>query len=405
MRQKQYTLKSSGVYARCRSLITEHLQVKDFKRSVPAALLAGLLLLAAFTHSSLCMACRLHPQAPSYQSVRSALYALLPKSSRTLLSRVLAALWASLPAHLRATPQAMALDMHQRPFHGRKNAKGVTRRQKKASTRKSFTYATLAVISPLGRWTIGLLPTYPTMRLETMIRRLLAQASDAGIPICYLMADKEFYSAEVVTMLQQAGVPFLIPVQERGKKEGAGNKHLFEEATKPGWYEYAWETKRRKWVFAEGQPGKRVSRGKLQARVDVCVARGKEKKGKERRLVYACWGLTSWSPAQVREAYRKRFGIEASYRQLGQCLGRTSSTNEGWRLLLVGLGLLLLNVWATVHSEAMGKGPLGGRDLSLGRLRLLELLVGMLVAVLADRPPDWWWKTQMPVPEYFAADP
>jgi IS4 transposase len=51
------------------------------------------------------------------------------------------------------------------------------------------------------------------------------------------------------------------------------------------------------------------------------------------------------SPTAVREAYRKRFGIETSYRQLNQSRSRTSSRDPLYRLLLVGLSLFLRNVW------------------------------------------------------------
>ena len=43
--------------------------------------------------------------------------------------------------------------------------------------------------------------------------------------------------------------------------------------------------------------------------------------------------------------YRGRFGIESSYRMLGQCLARTNSTNERVRLLYVGVALLIGNGW------------------------------------------------------------
>src|SRR5262245_3267679 len=78
MRRNQYTLKASGVYKRVCGLLVGGLGLKPYKRSVPETLLAALLLLAAFTHSSVHAAVQLHPDAPSYQSVRSALHANLP---------------------------------------------------------------------------------------------------------------------------------------------------------------------------------------------------------------------------------------------------------------------------------------------------------------------------------------
>jgi len=68
------------------------------------------------------------------------------------------------------------------------------------------------------------------------------------------------------------------------------------------------------------------------------------KKRHTKKLFFATWKVRS-SPVQVREAYRKRFGIETSYRQLNQSRARTTSRDPLYRFLLVGLSLFLRNVW------------------------------------------------------------
>src|SRR5205085_5886838 len=119
------------------------------------------------------------------------------------------------------------LDLHQRPYYGKKSTRGCTLRKKKASTKKSFTYATLAALDGWGnRFSVGLLATRPTMRLTTIVGELLRQADDLGLHIAYLMMDKEFYCAEVIALLQKQRVAFLMPAQKKGKAEG-GNSYLF----------------------------------------------------------------------------------------------------------------------------------------------------------------------------------
>ena len=80
---------------------------------------------------------------------------------------------------------------------------GCTRRQAKKGTKKSFTYATLAVLGPTGRFTAGLLVTRPFMRLTTILAELLAQAKEAGLSVSYVLLDKEFY-AEALEFLQHS---------------------------------------------------------------------------------------------------------------------------------------------------------------------------------------------------------
>lgn len=234
----------------------------------------------------------------------------------------------------------LALDLHQRPYYGKKHTKGVTLRQQKASTRKSFTYATLAVLDRGGRFSVGLLPTRPHLRWATVVGRLLDQARESGLQVASLMLDKDFYGAEVIALLQRRGVAFLMPAQKRGGRPGHGNRHLFRADCPVGWYESTWTADLRRLDF---QAGKRRKRGRRTVTVRMCVAR---QAGSGKALVYAAWGLSKWPPAQVVQAYRRRFGIEAQYRPLGQCLARTSARDERLRLRLVGLALLLGNLWA-----------------------------------------------------------
>jgi hypothetical protein len=376
MRPHHAILRPAHVQARAMHLLASHLEMRDYKAALPVRTFCAILLLAASWQVSLSTACRLVKVAPSHETVRKALYACLPSRPRELAARLRKALRDSLPDHLLgAVPQPMALDLHQRPYYGKKNTRGSTRRERKKGTRGSFTYATLAVLAPSGRFTVGLLLTRPLMRLLTIVRALLAQADEAGLSASYLLMDKEFCTAEVVAWLQKKGIRFITPLQCRRHKDGTGNDRLFREATPPGWYDYRWTGRLRRYNFK----GKKWQyRGEVTVEVRACVGKV-GKKGK--RLVYACHGMNTWSPAAVAREYRKRFGIEASYRQLGQCLAPTSSRDERWRLLLVGVALLLCNLWSYLHDQVFSAGPLGGRRLQHSLLRLCALTRALAMAL------------------------
>jgi IS4 transposase len=51
------------------------------------------------------------------------------------------------------------------------------------------------------------------------------------------------------------------------------------------------------------------------------------------------------SPRQARRRYRKRLGIESSYRGAGHVRGWTTSPNPAYRFVLITLSFVLLNVW------------------------------------------------------------
>lgn len=90
-------------------------------------------------------------------------------------------------------------------------------------------------------------------------------------------------------------------------------------------------------------------------------------------LIYACWHLSSTQVDWVRRTYRKRFGIESSYRQLHQGRARTSTHRPEVRLLYVGLALVLRNIWVWLHWAVLSSPRRGGRQFHPERLRLLEL--------------------------------
>src|SRR4029079_17178508 len=73
-------------------------------------------------------------------------------------------------------------------------------------------------------------------------------------------------------------------------------------------------------------------------------------------------------------AYRRRYGIETTYRQMNQARGRTRSRAPRLRAVFVGLALVLRNLWAGLHWETLATRRRGGRQLALDRLRFRALL-------------------------------
>src|SRR4051812_35472466 len=235
MRHKQSTLKASSVHAHARRLLLDELDLQSYEPRLPAELVVSLLILASVWQSSLSGACCMVKDPPCREAARKAAHALLPRKPRELLEALLRALRNTLPDHLGRLPQVMALDLHQRPYYGKKATKGCSRRQQKQGTRNSFTYATIAVLTRWGRFTVGLPQFRPRMRLTTIVAGLLRQAEEAGLVVCRLLMDKEFYAAEVVDLLQKRGVPFIVPAEDRG-----AGKFLYDPGTAPGFYDYGW---------------------------------------------------------------------------------------------------------------------------------------------------------------------
>ena len=73
-------------------------------------------------------------------------------------------------------------------------------------------------------------------------------------------------------------------------------------------------------------------------------------------------------PTEIRERYRKRFGIETSYRQIRQARIYTCTRKSHLRLFFVAVSLMLRNMWVWIHQTRLAEGA--GNKLTL----YLELL-------------------------------
>jgi putative transposase len=208
--------------------------------------------------------------------------------------------------------------------------------------------------------------------LKDVVQRLLRQARSTGIAPRLALLDRGFHQVEVVRYLQAARCPFVMPTVIRGHgpdhPAGPGGTRRFAAMRRSGWTDYTM-----------------TSRTHRSASVAICAVRragrGRKKAKRRRTYVYTCWGVSGHSCAWVWATYRKRFGIESSYRQMNEARARTSTRRPELRLLYVGLALVLRNEWVWLHSEALATPRRGGRVINEGRLRLKALLAWLREAV------------------------
>jgi putative transposase len=62
-----------------------------------------------------------------------------------------------------------------------------------------------------------------------------------------------------------------------------------------------------------------------------CYRKGRRDKHGIERLGYVVIGDLPWNPIQVRDGYRRRFGVETSYRLMNQVRARTASQDPNRR--------------------------------------------------------------------------
>jgi hypothetical protein len=368
MRTDHYTLTPAAIRAHAQILCQKNFRLQNHGPVCTAGMLWAVLFYAAARLISIAAACASLRDAPSDTALHDALLATLPETAE-LQRRINRALQGDLPACLRRRRQPMAIDLTLIPYHGKPlhDLSEIFRSQAKCGTTHFHAYATVYVIQKGRRFTLALTSVSRAEPLQEVIQRLLAQAARAGVRPRYLLLDKEFCSVNVIRYLQAARRPFLMPLPLRGRQadhpRGPGGSRVFQYYRRSGWSKYTLTN-------AAGR----------KATVGVCVKcrnlRGERGHRGRQALVYAYGaGLQPGSYAWVKETYRKRFGIETSYRQMNQARIRTCTRNPLLRLLYVAVAFILRNVWVWLHWQVLAQRCRGGRRIDLGPLSFRKMLV------------------------------
>jgi hypothetical protein len=368
-----YRVGREAVYQDARGLLIAFLKFRDFGRRCSARTLVSLLMQASVRLISLYQSRSMCVRTCCYETARKALLSNLPDLPK-LEARLNRALTARLPAGLKRRPQRLALDLVLIPYHGQpqEDPREICRGRYKRGTSHFHAYATLYVVRRGQRFTVALTFVKAGQPLDEIVRRLLHRIARIGLKPSLVLLDRAFWTVEVIRYLQQVRCPFLMPVTGRGRKaghpQGPSGTNVFYCGKKSGFTSYLLHS----------------HRGEKIARVSICVhrLRGKGRKSHERKtLVYAYWGFQPRSTAWVRETYRRRYGIESSYRQMNQSRARTTSRSPRVRLLCLGLSLILRNVWVWLHYELLSTPHRGARKLNDRRLHYQEFLGWLLTAI------------------------
>jgi putative transposase len=307
----------------------------------------------------------------------------LPKLEKQLN----AALAARTNPRLYRSPQDVAIDFHDRPYYGKQpQSTGLwVRGQAKDGTTHFYRIATAYVILNGLRVTLAVRFVLPEDHTLTVLQDLLKRLHLRAIRIACLYLDKGFNGIAILRYLTQREQPALIPCTIRGKK---GGTRALCRGPKSYRTTYTFESK---------------DQGTFTAELAVCRAfttakRTKRMKRRATWLIYILIHL-ALTPRQARRFYRRRFGIESSYRCAGQVRGWTTSPNAAYRFVLMALSFILLNVWVAIRWFYTQVPRRGRRELATKRFQLTRFakflrrvleqhygVVSEVVAVASPRP-------------------
>lgn len=248
-----------------------------------------------------------------------------------------------IPAAMPRRGLEMAVDFHDEPFYGKSDElrKYTVRGEAHEGTTYFWRIATLYVIWRGVRLTLALTYVLPEDSTLTVLQRLLERRATLGFAPKVLYLDKGFASGAIIRYLQdEARLPAIIACPIRGKTGGT-------RALCRGRKSY-----RTTYTFSDGTT--------TQLAV-VATLKRQRSTGRSKRtwLVFIVIHL-DWAAKKVQQRYRRRFGIEASYRQLGQVRAHTNSRNPALRFFFLALALLLIDLWVCLRclaTRTVGPGP------------------------------------------------
>lgn len=253
----------------------------------------------------------------------------------------------------------IAIDFHDEPFYG-KSAElrsYAVRDQAKKGTTRFYRIASAYVIWRQVRLTLAVTYVWPEHDTLSVVKTLLNRLDKLDFHATVLYLDKGFCCGEVIQYLQQQKQATILACPIRGKEGGT-------KALCKGRGSY-----RTTYTFTDG------------TMVDmVMVATLPKRRGGKRArkwLAYVVLYLPAWTPKQVKRAYRRRFGIECSYRQMRRLRIITNSRNPAFRFFVLGFGLLLVTIWAHLRWLFCRVAGRGRPRIDEVRMRLQQF-VGML---------------------------
>jgi len=324
----------------------------------------SVLLYAAAHRTTIEQSCAALKKAPHPNTVRNSSTAVKLESLEDQINQALAHY---LPKNLGKRPQEVAIDLKLVPYYGEPlegEENFIIKGKATQGTNSFFAYASLYLIKNNKRYTLAVVAVRREEGALGAIKRLWSWWLKLGFEMKCLYLDRGFYSVAVLRWLLQNDIPFVMAAPKKGKQGGIAGL-----------------VKRRGvgvWPYTVTS----ANDGSLRVEVAVVGKYFKGRWGKRGRQFYAFvvhrfpFGICSlW------QRYRRRFGIESSHRLWEQARARTASRRAGLRLLLVGIAIVLHNLWVWLKWAVASWPRRGGRKVWQKGLPFRRLLFFLAQAV------------------------
>lgn len=375
-----YELKAKDVHMYTARVLKEHLKIEANGYCCNTDMIMDILIKASAECSSVEAVCADLEESADSNTIREYLnQALAVKELRQQEDRANTALADCIPSALDRKSVELAMDYHDEPFYGKqKGTRELTcSGQAKKGTTHFVRIATAYIIWRQVRLSLAVRYILPGEDSLETLKFLLQRLKTLGFSAKILYLDKGFASTNIVNYLTVQKQPSILANPIRGKKGGT-------RALCRGRSSY-----KTLYTFTDG----------TQATIAMKASLVPDQTGKRRRkwLSFIVI-LLDWSVDNIHNEYRRRFGIECSYRLLRRLRATTTSRNPVLRFFLLSIGLILVNAWVFLRWEFARLIAPGPRRIDEPRFRLhrfsrflvrsIENLYGTVSAIPSFQSPQ-----------------
>jgi len=272
-------------------------------------------------------------------------------------------------------PVEVVADLHLDPYYGDEDeTEALYSSLAKRGTTTFHAYATLYARVRNKRYTLAVRQLVAGETSGDVLSEFFELLDGLDLRVKAVYLDRGFYNSTCLGLLYAYNYAYVIPVVKWGE--------TIKDELNSGWSR----------VIEHDLAGKVT----FPVYIDCVYQQGRYDEHGVARHGYAADAPFIETPRDARQHYRKRFGIESSYRLAKQSLALTSSRDAGLRLLLFVVSLLLQNVWRYLHWMYVATPRRGGRRLLEWSfvefcemvLRATWTALGVRRAVPANQPLD-----------------
>ena len=214
----------------------------------------------------------------------------------------------------------IAIDSTDWLYYG-KEVPGVVRVQPREGTSRGFKFMTVNIVEPGLRFTVAIKPIFEFSDEVKILEELIRNVK-RWFRIRCVYLDRHFFVAKFIAKLQELGLKFIMPAIKNPKV-----KKLMERFDAPTIVRY----------HMEGNDGRKVC-------FNLFILETED----GQKVAFAS-NYPYYYESIIREKYKKRWGIETSYRVKTELRLKTCSRNYVVRFFMFVLSVLLYNAWVLLN--------------------------------------------------------